>query len=487
MSDNGQTSSANTIVIFGASGDLTQRKLIPALFNLCRKNRLPESLNIVGVSRTPLSHEEFRDKLRPGAQEFTGKTWDADSWAAFTQRVWYKAGDGKNREDVESLQAFLNELEDRPANRLYYLSTAPSLYIPVMLNLGALNMTKEDQGWRRIVIEKPFGYDLKTAQELNQAVHSVFDEHQVYRIDHYLGKETAQNLLFLRFANTIFEPVWNRNYVEYVQVTVTENVDVGRRGDYYDQAGVLRDMFQNHLLQLVALVAMEPPISFNADIVRNETIKVLNSIRPIALADTVRAQYEGYTQTPGVAQDSQTPTYAALKLFIDNWRWQGVPFYLRSGKALAGKDSEIVVRFRRPPHLMFDLPPGRQFEPNTLSICIQPNEGIHLKFEVKLPDSLRETRSVDMEFQYSDSFGDNAIPEAYERLLLDALNGDASLFVRSDGIESSWRLIDPILQGWQTPDAPPLEIYRRGTWGPHAANMLVGREGHQWRQGCGEG
>jgi glucose-6-phosphate 1-dehydrogenase len=293
-------------------------------------------------------------------------------------------------------------------------------------------------------------------------------------------------LLFLRFANTIFEPVWNRNYVEYVQVTVTESVDVGHRGDYYDQAGVLRDMFQNHLLQLVALVAMEPPISFDADIVRNETVKVLNSIRSIDLADTVRAQYEGYTQTPGVAPDSQTPTYAALRLFINNWRWQGIPFYLRSGKALARKDSEIIVRFRRPPHLMFDLPPGRQFEPNTLSICIQPNEGIHLKFEAKLPDSLRETRSVDMEFQYRESFGEGSIPEAYERLLLDALNGDASLFVRSDGIEASWHLIDPIIQGWATPEAPPLEIYRRGSWGPYAANMLVGREGHQWRQSCGE-
>ncbi len=478
-----------TIVIFGASGDLTQRKLIPALCHLHRKGRLPEMTRIVGYARRPYMHEEFRKRMREGVAKLGGEVYDLHEWEAIAARLWYCRGDLDNQADYEGLRAFLGELEGGPANRLYYLAISPEFYAPVATHLGATGMARQDEGWRRIIIEKPFGHDLKSARALNQAVHAAFSEDQVYRIDHYLGKETAQNILFFRFANTIFEPIWNRNYVDHVQLTVAEDVDVGHRAGYYDQAGVLRDIFQNHILQLLTLVAMEPPASFNADAVRNEKVKVLGSVRslpPAAVAEhTLRAQYAGYRQAPEVAPDSQTATYAALRLYVDNWRWQGVPFYLRSGKALATKTTEIIVQFRRPPHVLFNLPPDNRLTANFLSLCIQPDEGIHLRFETKVPDSIQETRSVNMDFHYSTTFGDEPLPDAYERLQMDALNGDASLFIRSDEIELAWQIMDPILEGWEGNRAPSLAIYEPGSWGPAESDAFMRRDGRHWRFACG--
>lgn len=475
---------STTIVIFGASGDLTWRKLIPALYNNFKKERLSDCAHIVGFARRPYTDETLREHLLDGVKQFSPDTFDQAIWDSFAQRLHYFQGNLDNNDDFIKLDKDLKSLEGGPANRLYYLATSPEFYAPVVGALGAAGMAKTDGvfgDWRRIIIEKPFGRDLVSAQELNRHVHAVFDERQVYRIDHYLGKETSQNILFFRFANTIFEPVWNRRYVDNVQISVTETVDVGHRAGYYDEAGVVRDMFQNHIFQLLALVAMEPPSSFNADAVRNEKAKVFESIRPIALADTVRAQYDDYKKAEGVVPDSQTPTYAAFKLYVDNWRWKGVPFYIRSGKALARKASEITIEFQRPPHLMFHMPDDASFIPNILSLVIQPDEGIHLRFEAKVPDSDDVMRAVDMNFHYRDSFNGTVLPDAYERLLLEALHGDASLFNRSDAIESSWKLVDPVIQGWEAQNLPALTTYARGSWGPDVAEQLLNRDGRIWR------
>ncbi len=484
------TSKSTTIIIFGASGDLTRRKLIPALFSSYMKRRLPKQLNIVGFARRPWSHEDFRDILIQAMKDYAPDLFEQDqeSWERFIANVWYARGNLDTAVDYEKLNQFLSEVEQEPANRLYYLAIAPRFFVPAVNHLGQQNMAAEsDENWRRVVVEKPFGINLESAQTLNHDLHTVFDEHQIYRIDHYLGKETAQNILFLRFANTIFEPVWNRNYINNVQISVAESVDVGHRAGYYDQAGVVRDMIQNHLFQLLALIAMEAPASFEANAVRNEKVKLFKSIRPIQLTDTVRAQYEGYKEATGVAENSQTPTYAAMKLNIDNWRWKDVPFYLKSGKALKKKNSEIVIEFQKPPHLMFDQVEDEDFHANILSICVQPDEGIHLKFEAKVPGGIQETQSVDLEFHYQTSFKGRPLPDAYERLLLDALNGDATLFTRSDGIEAAWRLVDPIISGWEAePEVSPLVEYEVGSWGPVEANELLEEDGRFWRYSCGE-
>jgi glucose-6-phosphate 1-dehydrogenase len=473
-----------TIVIFGATGDLTHRKLIPALYNLFRKGRLTEGFRIVGFARRPYSDEAFRQELQRAIQTYEAELYVQTTWEQFAGWLYYFQGDLETPDDYTRLEETLSGLENGPSDRLYYCATSPAYYQPIVRNLGAAGMTIQTSAWRDIVVEKPFGSNLASARALNQTLHQFFSENQVFRIDHYLGKDTAQNILFLRFANTIFEPVWNRNYVENIQITVAETVDVGERAGYYDTAGVLRDMFQNHLLQILTLCAMEPPASFEADALRNEKVKLLSAIRPVADGDVVLGQYRGYLQTAKVAPDSTTPTFGALKLNIDNWRWQDVPIYLRSGKAMAEKVTEAVVVFKCPPHLMFNLPRDFNMIPNILSLCIQPDEGIHFSFQAKVPDSEQEMRSVDMDFHYATDFGKNAIPEAYEPLLWDALKGDAALFARNDEIELAWKLIDPVI-GQSPPDGDiPLLPYQPGSWGPDEAEALLKRNRQQWYSVC---
>ena len=475
-----------TIVIFGASGDLTRRKLIPALFSLYRKQRLPVDFRIVGYSRSSLSDKEFRDRVRVVENGQNCESFQAGQWTDFSPNIHYQSGSFTDVIDFQRFDERLKGYEKENAHRLYYMATPPGLFTSIVGNLGKAGMVGQHGSWRRVVIEKPFGRDLQSAKELNETMHRDLDENQIYRIDHYLGKETVQNVMVFRFANAIFEPIWNRNYIDNVQITVAEQVDVGHRAGYYDKSGVLRDMFQNHMLQMLALVAMEPPSSFEADAIRNEKVKLFSAIRPISedmvSGETVGAQYEGYRKAEGIPVDSKTATYAAVRMHVDNWRWKGVPFYLRSGKALQKKTSEIIIQFREPPHVMFPLPEGYTITSNMLALRVQPDEGIHLRFEAKVPDTAADMRSVNMDFRYADSFGGCSIPEAYERLLYDALNGDASLFTRSDGIEKGWQFIDPIIRGWESKKTPQLATYRKGTWGPKEADTFLVRDGRKWLQ-----
>jgi len=481
---------SHSIVIFGASGDLTSRKLIPALYSLYCKDRLPADTKVIGFSRTSYSHDQWRSKLAESTASFLGDSFNQKTWNDFAQNIYYQPGDIGNSEDFEKLKTTLGQVEVTPAcTRVYYLSTAPRFYEPAVSQLGAAGLADESHGPRRVVIEKPFGTDGESAHRLNEAVHRAFQEHQVYRIDHYLGKETVQNLMVLRFANAIFEPVWNRNYIDHVQITVAEEVLVGRRGGYYDSAGVFRDMFQNHLLQLLMITAMEAPARYEADLVRDEKVKVLRSIRQQSEAElresTVRGQYRGYLDEPGVAEGSRTPTFAATRLWIDNWRWQGVPFYLRSGKGMSCRTTQIVIQFVAPPHLLFREKNQTMpvVDANRLVIQVQPAEGIQLHFESKVPDGGMRLRMSELDFQFAGDFK-GRLPDAYQPLLLDTFEGDASLFARSDEVELSWEVIDPILASWAGESAPRIHSYEPGFWGPLASTEWMIEQGRQWFDTC---
>ena len=488
------------VVIFGASGDLTARRLIPAVYNLGFDNLLPADFHLVGFGRKPISNDEFRGLASEAIKEFSRRDLNPDVWARLASRTSYVAGGYDEKAAFDRLAAQIDELEKqlgRDVQRLFYISTPPSVFAPIVLNLGASGLAAKHLGepqHSKVIIEKPFGRDLASARALNETIRSVFEEHQVYRIDHYLGKETVQDLLVQRFANAIFEPLWNRNFIDSVQITVAEEVGVGTRAGYYEQAGCLRDMIQNHTMQLLALAAMEPPVTLDAESIRDEKVKLLKAIQPLAPGpggDTARAQYaagmiagkavKGYLEEEGINPQSRTETYAALRLSINNWRWQGVPFYLRSGKCMARRVCEFAVNFKCPPGTLFAEGGRFDLAANTLAFQIQPDEGLSLILNTKVPGLETRTQPVKMSFRYATTFGSNT-PEAYERLVLDAMIGDGTLFIRGDEALASWKLCTPVLEAWAAAGREGMDSYAAGSWGPASADALLANSHHEWRQ-----
>jgi glucose-6-phosphate 1-dehydrogenase len=495
-----RTPEPGVMVIFGATGDLTKRKLIPALYNLSRERLIPAGFSVVGFARRPVGDDQFRANMLDGVNQFSrSRPAQPAVWETFAAGLTYLQGDFDDPKAYTELANLLDRLDRERGtcgNRVFYLATPPSAYSEIIHHLGesGLAQSGKPDAWCRIIVEKPFGRDLESARELNQQLSQVFREDQVYRIDHYLGKETVQNILVFRFANGIFEPIWNRRYVDHVQITVSESIGVEGRGKYYDESGALRDMVQNHLLQLLSLVAMEPPIAFGADDVRNEKVKVLHAVRPFHPTDvpklTVRGQYGpgtigaedviGYREEPGVDPQSNTDTFVALKLIVDNWRWADTPFYLRTGKRLPRRVSEIAITFKRAPLMLFGHA-ADSLEPNVLVLRIQPNEGIALRAGAKVPGPTIQIRSINLDFMYGLQFGVEQ-PEAYERLLLDCMLGDSTLFTRSDEVETAWRLLTPILESWENSLPPNFPNYPAGTWGPNEAQALIEADGRRWRR-----
>jgi glucose-6-phosphate 1-dehydrogenase len=485
-----------TLVIFGATGDLARRKLLPALYNLAHEGSLPERFNLIGVSRSDKAHDEFRAEMRAAVEQFSRTPPNSEVLDALLENVRYVPGSFDDPAVYDVLSKQLDEFDAEAEivfNRVFYLSTAPEFFPVIVEALGEAKLNRLKDAEVRVVIEKPFGYDLESARKLNRRVLRVFREKQVYRIDHYLGKETVQNMLAFRFANSMFEPVWNRNYIDNVQITAAEDLGIGTRAGYYDKAGALRDLVQNHMLQLLALLAMEPPTAFNADQVRNEKVKVMQAIRPPTpeevAAMAVRAQYgpgaiagepvEGYLEEDGVPPDSFTETYAALRLTVNNWRWAGVPIYLRTGKRLPRKLTEIAVTLRPVPHLAFQEGGSLGVQPNELILTVQPDEGVSLTLGAKIPGARMRIRPVNMEFRYGTAFLSQS-PEAYERLILDAMRGEALLFTRDDEVEALWSIIDPILAEWKR-QGGPIPQYPAGAQGPEEAEELLA-PGHHWRK-----
>lgn len=494
-----RTAEPCAVVIFGASGDLAKRKLIPALYRLVQDRLLPAEFAVVGLGRTEMSDEEFRARMKENVAEFSeaGEV-DDEVWESFARGLRYLPSNIKNQDDYRRLAELLEEVDRERGtggNRLFYLSTAPEFYAEAVERLDEAGLTRRRAGWTRVIIEKPFGTSLESAQSLNREILKHLDESQVYRIDHYLGKETVQNLLVFRFANGIFEPMWNRQYIDHVQITNAETVGVEGRGGYYEKSGVVRDMIQNHVFQVLSLVAMEPPVSLSGEDVRDEKIKAMQAARAFneerVRRECVRGQYgpgaiggkpvPGYREEPGVAPDSATETYAMLTMYFDNWRWSGVPFYIRSGKRLSKRVTEIAIQFREVPHKLF----GSEMEhvgPNQLVIRIQPDEGITMRFAAKVPGQVTRIRDVNMDFRYGASFG-GQLAEAYERLILDCILGDSTLYARKDMTERGWELVMPVLEHWsESKDEAEFPNYEAGSWGPEASFSLLEKEGRRWRR-----